>query len=165
MKRKRRSPTELEKRASAALSVRASDGKFILSRRECAGMTPREILREFDRRVIYAHGGAHATGGSMHPCNLWPTRRDEDARETPRDISRIAKGKRLQKAHTAHLATMAAKGGLMPVDVRGAKDDGGGRAATWPSRSFPKRETKWPKRPFPGSKADRARRRKPCPRS
>jgi hypothetical protein len=139
-RRKRRSPTELEKRASTALSVRAGDGKFILPRRECKGMTPREILREFDRRVIYAHGAADANGGSMHPTNLWPTRRDEDARETRRDISTIAKGKRIAAALAAHKAAMTAK--LMPIDVTGARDDG----FNAPAERRPQPKRRWPKR-------------------
>lgn len=152
-KRNRRSPTELEKRAATALIARADDGRFILDRKACKGMAPREILREFDRRVIYAHGAADATGGSMHPTNLWPTRRDIDARETPRDISRIAKGKRLAREHQAHMAVMAAKAGqvagrLIAIDVRGDKADGPATARReppkrpWPSRTIPSR-------PFP----------------
>ena len=103
--------------------------------------------------MIYAHGAADAHGGSMHPTNLWPTRRDEDARETPKDISRIAKGKRVQRAHAAHLAKMAAK--LMPIDVRGAMDDGGVTGSRDPRGLRPKPKRRWPtgrkipSRPFP----------------
>jgi hypothetical protein len=165
-KRNRRSPTELEKRAATALMVRARDGAFILPRLEVAHLTPREILREFDRRVIYAHGRAHANGGSMHPSNLWPTRRDEDALETRKDISQIAKGKRVRKREAAHAAVMAAR---FPaslaygrVDVRGALSDG--LPAAPPPEPEPRKKGRWPtgrkmpSRPFPkGKRAPRRR--------
>ena len=161
---RRRKPTELEKRAATALIARAEDGRFILDRRECFALSPREILREFDRRVIYAHGAAHANGGSMHPTNLWPTRRDEDAKQTPRDISQIAKGRRVRRLEAAHAAAMAAKGGRPAygaVDVRGALSDGLPAAPVEP----PRKRSRWPtgrkipSRPFP--KGKRPMRRKP----
>lgn len=121
-------------------------------------MTPAEILALYDSRVVYAHGAHDALGGSMHPSNLWPTRRSEDAPQTRKDIGSIAKTKRQRRRQATHDAAIARKSGqaidlaMIPVDVRGHMADMPARdeRRAWPSRSFPKRpKTKWSKRPFP----------------
>lgn len=86
-------------------------GQPIVTRKQAATMHPDEIIRQWRSRVIRQHGGAHATGGLDHPANYWFTLREVDAIETPKDISRIAKGKRLQKREAKHAERLAEKYG------------------------------------------------------
>jgi hypothetical protein len=159
--KQRRSPTPSEKWASCILQLRRGTGAPIVTREEAKPLSPREIIRLFNSRVIYAHGGAHANGGSMHPTNLWPTPRDEDAKQTPKDISQIAKGKRIRQSEAEHKRTMAHKAGLVPIDVRGGKDDHLGSPLDWAWSDQPsklRRRRKMQSRPFQKGKRPMRRR-------
>lgn len=146
----------MEKHASVRLMVPNGRGGLIIARGEAREWTPREIIREFDRRVIWQHAAARALGGTMHPTNLWPTLRAIDRIETPRDISAIAKSKRLAREQRAFVARLLSKHGQarqIPVDVRGHLADTPAPAKRpWGSRPFPKRKAAWPKRSFPKRK-------------
>lgn len=111
---KRRKPTKDEMIAILALAMKRGDGTPIITRRECAGMTAAEIVAKFKSKIVLAHGRAHALGGSQHPTNIWATPREEDALETPKDIRDIRRVQRIVKKREA----------MIPVDVRGARDDG-----------------------------------------
>ncbi len=120
------------------------DGKPIISRREAREkqLSAEQIIRAWRSQVIRQHGGAKATDGSCEPYNIWYTPREIDAIETPRDISRIAKGKRIAKKQREHKARMSAK--LSVVIASEAT----------PKRQKPKRS--WPRRTFAQQRGFRA---------
>jgi len=103
----------------------------IVTREQAKGMSADQIIREWRKRVIRQHGAAHATGGLDHPANYWFTLREVDAVETPRDISRIAKGKRLERRQAEFRQLCLSKAGQateIPLPAR--------KKHRWPKRSF-----------------------------
>ncbi len=114
-KRARKTETRTDIAAVLILQYcKTGDGKPLITRDQARNMTGAQILREWRKGVIRQHGGAHATGGSCEPFNIWYTPRAIDAVETPRDISRIAKGRRIQKKLGPHRELLLSKIGQAP---------------------------------------------------
>ena len=105
---KRRPPTRDEKHATLCLLIKRGDVP-IISREEAKAMTPREIIREFDRRIHWHHNIERAIGGTMHPTNLEPLPPDEH-KQIP-STSRVAKAERITKEHEDFQRRILAKSG------------------------------------------------------
>lgn len=119
MKPKRRAPTRDERQAAAYLMIMDGTGKPIVSREEAKGMTPREIVEAFERRVDWHHGIEHAIGGSMHPTNLEPLS-PEDHKVIP-STARVAKAKRISRDHEEFRKRILAKSGQAEAPPRKTK--------------------------------------------
>lgn len=116
------------------------DGTPLVCRREARekGWTGKQIIEKWRAQVIRQHGGAHATGGTCEPYNLWFETREVDAVETPKDISRIAKGRRLERRQAEFRAMVLSKAG---------------QAAEPPLPARKKHKRKWPSRTFASQRA------------
>lgn len=90
----RRTPTYRQKLCAAYLRILALMGRAI----------PYDTAKEMTEENIEAlfevdhHPIPVANGGTNHPSNLVPRIKDDHREKTRRDVSRIAKGKRLSRA-------------------------------------------------------------------
>lgn len=107
---RRRSPNLSEKLAASLLFLKSGDDWLIPEPVRSKG-SAKEILAmvHFDHDPI-----PFANGGGTEPQNLTPRRVAQHQDKTRRiDTPRIAKGKRLSEAQTAHCAVLAAKVGMI----------------------------------------------------
>lgn len=121
-------------------------------------MTPGMLLSLYE----VDHSTLYCLTQDDHFCNLTLRLIPDHRAKTKRDVAQVAKGRRIARKHAQHLTAMAAKinghidsRGMLPVDVRGHKDDG------YPSRPAEKPKRKWPSRKIP-SRPFPKRERRPC---
>lgn len=130
---KRRKPTADERVAACLLQIKRGNVWLIPEPLRSTG-----TARELCAYVNFDHIVPHAIGGTMKPQNLQPLPRAEHKEKTAKiDVPRIAKGKRLEKAHIAHKAVMEAKAGRGPAPARKApkgRPMPGSRASGWKRR-------------------------------
>ena len=132
----RRPPTKDEIVAACILDI-TRDGKPIVSREEAKHLTAKEVFEVFRDRIHIDHVVPRAIGGEDHHANYQPLLREAEHKpKTKKDISAIAKTKRIEKAQQEFRNKLLAKSGLAD-DV----------CVSQTGRS------KIPSRPLPGSKA------------
>lgn len=107
----RKKLTRDERHAAAILMITRGDGTPIVSREEAKGMTAKEIIKAFAARTHVEHIVPHALTGNNHPSNIQYLAPDEHKPKTSRDISEIAKTKRIEGDHEAFRRKMLAKAG------------------------------------------------------
>ena len=114
--------TRDERHAIALLMITRGNGTPIVSRKEAEWMTTAEIIETFFARVHIEHIVPHALNQNNHPSNIQFMAPDEHAPKTKRDVTEIAKTKRIEKKHEAFRAQilavkMGADPPVAPVDV------------------------------------------------
>lgn len=138
----RRPPTKDEIVAACILDI-TRDGKPIVSREEAKHLTAKEVYDVFRDRIDVDHIVPRTVGGADHHANYQPLlRATEHKPKTKKDITAIAKTKRIEKAQKEFRNKLLAKTGLAD-DV----------CVSQTGRS------KIPSRPLPGSKASGMRKR------
>lgn len=138
----RRPPTKDEIVAACILDI-TRDGKPIVSREEAKHLTAKEVFEVFRDRIHIDHVVPRAIGGEDHHANYQPLLREAEHKpKTKKDITAIAKTKRIEKQHQEFRTKLLAKTGLAD-DV----------CVSQTGRS------KIPSRPLPGSKASGMRKR------
>lgn len=101
--------TRDEREAAALLMVSRGNGTPIVSREEAKGMTAREIIETFHARTHVEHIVPHALTASNHPSNIQYLTPDEHAPKTKRDVTEIAKTKRILKKQAEFRQRVLAK--------------------------------------------------------
>jgi hypothetical protein len=90
---KRRAPTRTEIAATALLQVTRGDGSWLIPEPLRSTGTAEQIVRS----VEWDHRHPHAQGGTMDPQNLQPLTKEDHKAKTRRDVSKIARDKRMVK--------------------------------------------------------------------
>lgn len=108
----RRPPTKDEIVAACILDI-TRDGKPIVSREEAKHLTAREVYETFKERINIDHIIPRAIGGEDHHANYQPLLREAEHKpKTKKDITAIAKTKRIEKAQKEFRTKLLAKSGL-----------------------------------------------------
>jgi len=105
----RKALTRDERHAAAILMITRGNGTPIVSREEAKGMTAREIIEVFASRTNVEHIVPHALTANNHPSNIQYLTPDEHAPKTKRDVTEIAKTKRISKKQEAFRQRLLAK--------------------------------------------------------
>lgn len=137
---KRKKITVTERYAAVILDLRRGDGTPVVDREAAKHLTAGEIVSMFESALNFDHGVYAAFGGSSHPTNITPRTIADHKAKTSKDITAIAKAKRIAKQHEEFRTRLLAKSGLAD-DV--AKTD----TASTKSRS------KWATRPMAGNRS------------
>ena len=103
--------TRDERHAAAILMITRGNGTPIVSREEAKGMTAREIIDAFHARTNVEHIVPHALTANNHPSNIQYLTPDEHAPKTKRDVTEIAKTKRVAKKQAEFRRKLLAKSG------------------------------------------------------
>tara|TARA_R110000868_G_scaffold109725_2_gene297997 strand:+ start:4559 stop:4999 length:441 start_codon:yes stop_codon:yes gene_type:complete len=119
----------------ALYHVTRGDGSPVITRQETSGMDPAEIKALFRSRVHVEHMVPHALTGDDHPSNLRFLTPDEHKPKTARDVTEIAKSKRVGKDTAAFRRRVLAKAGQGSPE---APEPPKKRKASMPSRGFQK---------------------------
>ena len=109
MKRKAISRDALD--VIALYHVTRGDGAPVITRQETTGMGPAEIKALFRARVQIEHIVPHSLTGNDHPSNLQFLTPEDHKPKTSRDVTEIAKTKRIEKATDAFRRMVLAKSG------------------------------------------------------
>ena len=104
----RRMPNLTEKLAACLLMLKRGTGEPLVPEPERTSGTADEICRS----VVFQHEHPFALGGRHDPRLLTPMRKEDHDKITREiDIPRIAKSKRLTKAHKQHNEILLSKAG------------------------------------------------------
>ena len=105
----RKALTRDERHAAAILMITRGNGTPIVSREEAKGMTAREIIEAFHARTHIEHIVPHALTANNHPSNIQYLVPVEHAPKTKRDVTEIAKSKRISKKQAEFRQRLLAK--------------------------------------------------------
>ncbi len=131
----RKKLTKDERHAAALLMITRGDGTPIVTREEAKHLTPLEIIETFAERTHVEHIVPHALTGNNHPSNIQYLAPEEHAPKTARDVTEIAKTKRIEAKQAEFRRRVLAKSGqASDVEEKPPK-----RKATLKSRGFQKR--------------------------
>ena len=110
----RKKLTRDERHAAALLMIKRGDGSYIVTREEAKHLTAREIIEAFGERTHVEHIVPHALDHNDHPSNIQFLTPDEHAPKTRRDVTEIAKTKRIAKDHEEFRRKLLAKTAVEP---------------------------------------------------
>ena len=105
----RKALTRDERHAAAILMITRGDGTPIVTRAEAKAMTAKEIIEVFASRTNVEHIVPHALTANNHPSNIQYLTPDEHAPKTKRDVTEIAKTKRISKKQAEFRQRLLAK--------------------------------------------------------
>ena len=109
---KRTKPTVTERYATIILDLRRVDGTPLVDRETAKHLTSAEIVEQFEAKIEFDHGVYVAFSGTNHPTNLTPRTIADHKAKTSKDITAIAKAKRIEKQHQEFRSRILAKSGL-----------------------------------------------------
>lgn len=109
MSKPRKALTRLERHAVLVLTIKRGDGSFVVTEDEAKGMTAQAVISLFDSRINYEHSTPYAISQNNHPTNVTIMTPEDHAPKTKRDVTEIARTKRIERDHEQFRQRLLAK--------------------------------------------------------